>query len=235
MTASPPLAAFQASCSRDAGAGMAQIFNATASFEKESFNLLFGRLGSGKNLLLRLLALMERPDRGEIAVLGKPTRQWSDAERTEVRSRHFGFVFESPFLLPSFNVVENIAMPLFKLTGATPESARERTQRVLEFTGLHPFAEAAVEPLPLSAQLRVSLARALITEPLALFIENLDAELRDGELIAFLELLGAARRAFGCCIIATAACRDLAAFGSRALEVEQGRIVRDWTPGGLLA
>ncbi len=214
---------------------MSQVLEATAAFERATLNLIFGNKGSGKNLLLRLLGLMEKPDRGEIVLLGKSTRDWPDTERTEVRSRHFGFVFESPFLLPSFNVVENIAMPLFKLTGATPETAREHTTRVLEFAGLQHCSEASVEALPLWAQLRVSLARALITEPMALFVENLDTALRDDELINFLELLAAARRVFGCCIVVTAACRDLAAFGNRALEIEEGRIVRDWTPGGLLS
>jgi predicted ABC-type transport system involved in lysophospholipase L1 biosynthesis ATPase subunit len=233
----PPtaLAAHDASCSRADGGDMVQVLGASVAFEPTSLNLIFGNKESGKNLLLRMLGLMEKPDRGEIVVFGKPTRDWPDAERTEVRSRHFGFVFESPFLLPSFNVVENIAMPLFKLTGATPESAREQTSRVLTFTGLQQCAEASVETLPPWAQLRVSLARALITSPMALFIENLDSILRDDELVHFLELLAAVRRDFGCCIIATAACRDLAAFGGRALELSEGRIVRDWIPGGLLS
>ena len=230
-----PLALCEASCSRAVGAEMSQVVKASVALERATLNLVLGAPGSGKNLLLRLLGLMEKPDRGELFVLGKPTRDWPDAERTEVRSRHFGFVFESPFLLPSFNVVENIAMPLFKLTGATPESAREETQRVLDFTGLQALSETAVERLSLAVQLRVSLARALVTKPMALFVENVDAVLRDDDLICFFELLGAARRVFDCCIVATAAGRELVAFGSRAIEMEQGGIVRDWIPGGLLS
>ncbi len=230
-----PLEARNVNCSRAIGAETTQLLDATVAFEPATLNILFGAKGCGKNLLLRLLGLIERPDRGEVLILGKTTQAWTEEQCTEVRSKHFGFVFEAPFLLPSFNVIENIAMPLFKLMGVPPEEAREHTTRVLDFVGMAHCAEAATETLPLWAQLRVSLARALVTTPVALFVENLDVALSDDELISFLELLATARRVFGCTVLVTATSRDLAPFGGRALEFAEGRIVRDWNPGGLLS
>jgi len=227
-----PLEASNVSCARGEGAQASRVVEASARFEPGTLNLLHGPKGSGRNLFLRLLGLIEAPDQGEIAVLGKSTRGWSEAERSEVRSRHFGFVFESPFLLPSFNVVENIAMPYFKLTGATPEAAREQTAKVLEFVGLGELAGQGVEVLGPEQQWRVSLARALVTEPMALFVEGIDSVLRDDALIVFLELLAAARQLFGCAVFATASSRELAAFFGRAIEFSQGRMVRDEVPGG---
>ena len=126
-------------------------------------------------------------------------------------------------------------MPFFKLTEATPEQAREETHRVLDHVGMADYADSAIEALPLWAQQRVALARALITHPQAVFVENIDCLARDSELISLLELLAATRRALGCCIIATAASRDLVHFANRAVEMAAGRVVRDWHPGGLLS
>ena len=229
------LLARNVSCSRTLGCETEQLASVTLGFEPASLHLLFGGPGSGRNLLLRLLGLIDRPDSGEILVTGESTRDWTDARCTALRSRHFGFVFESPLLLPSFNVAENIAMPFFKLTEATPEQARVETRRVLDHVGLADYADLAVESLPFWAQQRVALARALVTHPLAVFVENIDCLARDSELISLLEQLAATRRSLGCCIIATAASRDLVHFANRAVEMAEGRVVRDWHPGGLLS
>ena len=212
-----------------------QLVDITLGFEPASLNLLYGGPGSGRNLLLRILGLIERPDTGEVLVTGESTRDWTDTQCTAMRSQHFGFIFEAPLLLPSFNVAENLAMPLFKLTEATPAQAREETHRVLDHVGMADYADTAIESLPLWAQQRVALARALIGHPQALFVENIDCLSRDGDLIALLDLLATTRRSLGCCIIATAASRDLVHFATRAVEMAEGRVVRDWHPGGLLS
>ena len=212
-----------------------QLVDITLGFEPASLNLLYGGPGSGRNLLLRILGLIERPDTGEVLVTGESTRDWTDTQCTAMRSQHFGFIFEAPLLLPSFNVAENLAMPLFKLTEATPAQAREETHRVLDHVGMADYADAAIESLPLWAQQRVALARALIGHPQALFVENIDCLSRDGDLISLLDLLATTRRSLGCCIIATAASRDLVHFATRAVEMAEGRVVRDWHPGGLLS
>jgi len=230
-----PLAARNVSCSRTIGSIPSRVLEVTAQFEPGTMTVLFGQPGCGKNLLLRLLALMETPDRGEVEVLGESTRQWDETRRSEVRSRHFGFVFEAPFLLPSFTVIENIAMPLFKLTGVLPEEAREHTDHVLGFVDMLQCADCPPDRLPLWAQLRISLARALVIKPIAVFVENIDTVLRDDELISFLNLLTKARRTFGCCLLLTTTSRELVSYGTRAIEMADGIMVRDWAPKGLFS
>lgn len=228
------ISAIHVSGSRHAGLATETLHDVTLGFEPASLNILYGPPCSGGNLLMRYLGLMERPEAGEVLVSGQPTRAWTDAECIEARSRRFGFVFEAPLLLPSFNVAENIAMPFFKLTQATPEQAREATRRALEHVGLADVADVPVESLPLWAQQRAAIARALVMKPQALFVENIDVLSRDNELIELLELLSATRRAMGCCIVVTASHGDVAHFGSRAVEMAGGCMVRDWRPGGLL-
>ena len=207
--------------------GAERLDDVTLSLDASQVCLLHGPAGSGKNLLLRYLGLLERPDSGEILLNGEPTRDWTDAERIEARSRRFGFVFETPLLLPAFNVAENIAMPLLKLTGASPAQAREATCRAVEHVGLSGMEQHSAESLPVWAQQRVAIARALVMRPEALFVENIDSLARDDELIALLELLAATRRRFGCCVVATAAHADLVRFADRAVEFNGGRVAGD--------
>ena len=221
-------------CSRTLGSAPERVDAVSLALEPAAIHLLWGGPGSGRNLLLRLLGLLEQPDSGEIVVEGESTRDWSEAQCAAERSRRFGFLFEAPLLIPSLNVAENIAVPYFKLTDAAPEQAREATHRVLAHVGLGDHADSAVQALPLWAQQRVALARALVLHPQALFVENIDLLFRDGELISMLELLAATRDALGCCIVATAASRDLVHFANRAVEMAAGRIVGDVHPGGLI-
>lgn len=227
------VSALNVSGSNPAGEPVERVCGVSLGFEPASLNLLYGGAGSGCGLLWRYLGLLERPASGEIFITGQSTQGWSDAECIETRSRHFGFIFEAPLLVPSFNVAENVALPFFKLTQAAPGQVREATVRVLEHVGLADAAEESVEALPLWAQMRVALARALVLHPQAIFVEAIDTLLRDRELISILELLSATRRTLGCCIVATAAHADVAHFATRAVEMAGGRVVRDWKPGGL--
>src|SRR5688500_7758933 len=90
--------------------------------------LLAGEVGCGKNLLLRLLGLLEAPDSGEVWFEGNPTARMTDDARASLRTRKCGYVFASPFLLSAFTVLENIAMPIFKVCQLNPEEARDRTE-----------------------------------------------------------------------------------------------------------
>lgn len=227
------LSALNVSGCAGAGGPPERVCGVSLGFEPASLNLLYGGAGSGCGLLMRYLGLLERPASGEIFLTGESTRDWSDAQCIDTRSRHFGFVFETPLLVPSFNVAENIALPFFKLTEASPAQVKEATARVLEHVGLTDAAEERFETLPLWAQMRVALARALVLHPQAIFVEGIDTLFRDSELISILELLSNTRRTLGCCVIATATHSDLAHFATRAIEMAEGRVVRDWRPGGL--
>ncbi len=229
------LTARNVSCSKVIGTRTLQIADIHLAFTPETLNILTGDSQSGKDLLFKVLSLIEPPDSGEIMLAGESTLSWSETKRAEIRSVNFGFVFEAPFLLPSFNVLENIAMPLFKLTGIAPEEARIHTERMLGFVGLADSAEYSPEQLPPWAQLRIALARALVIQPVALFVENLEKILRHNELLLFLELLGVARKAFGCCVIVSTGFDELAAYGTHAVELAEGRIVRNWKPGGVIS
>lgn len=202
----------------------------SAGFEPNTFNVLVGETGSGKNRFLRQLGLLEMPGDGDVWVEGESTRSLDAEARATLRNRRFGFLFAQPFLLPSFSAVENIAMPLFKIAGVTSEEARPRVHTLLELVGLAKLEHIAVQNFSIFDQQRIALARALINEPDFLLAESVDAALAGDELAAFGALLRRAISECGVTLVATASTLALTPFADRVIEFAHGRIVRDSHP-----
>jgi ABC-type lipoprotein export system ATPase subunit len=203
------------------------LCNLSAIFTPGRFHVLRGSAGCGKELLLRWLGLLQTPESGEVVVQGSATRTLDEEARAELRTQRFGFVFAAPFLLASFSVIENVAMPLFKVSQVTPEEARRRTEILLAFAGLAEAAEFPAEELPPRAQYQVAVARGLINEPSFLIVENLDGTLVGEELQAFIELLHRAVERFGTTIIATASPALPLLWPQRVIDIADGAIVND--------
>ena len=190
-------------------------------------HLLRGPEGCGKTALFRFAGLLEEPPAGEVRLHGEAARGLTEEARTELRTQRFGFVFAAPFLLGSFSVIENVAMPLFKISQVDPDEARRRTEALLAFVGLAGVAETVVDDLPPFPQYQVAVARGLINEPAVLMVENLDGTLQGAELEDFLVLLRKAAPAYGVAIIATASADMQPQPGDRVLDIIDGTIARD--------
>ncbi len=211
-------------CARDAFAGLRDV---ALEFEAGTISVLCGPEGCGKNLLLRLLGLLEIPDAGELFLHGSPTSTLDAQSRLEMRNRHFGFHFAEPFLLTNFSAVENIAMPLFKISGLGVEQARTQTADLMDFAGLSEVAERAVDSLTLLEQHRVSLARAVAHRPDILLVENAGAQLSRYEMETFSELLARTVEKFSTTVILTAALPDAMPAADQVVELDAGKVVRN--------
>ena len=209
------------------GADGETIRRCSASFAPGRFHVLRGPVGGGKGLLLRVLGLLQTPDSGDVVIGGRATAALDDEARAELRAQRFGFVFAAPFLLSSFSVVENVAMPLFKISHVSPEQARRRTEEMLDFVGISPSIEKDVDDLSLAAQYQVAVARGLVNEPSFLVVENADGVLAGEDLLGFAELLLRACEEFGVTIIATALAALPIARSQRLLEVDAGVIAAE--------
>jgi len=172
--------------------------------EDRALTLIYGDEGCGKNILLRMLGLLEVPACGEIFFRDASTRELSGEARAGLRNLHFGYLFAEPFLLPSLSVVENIAMPLLKISVVSSDEARSRTQEVLDFIGLPNAMEYTVDELSMFEQHKVALARALVNRPAVLIVENIDTALDGDDLLRFVEYLQRARTEFGTTPVVTA-------------------------------
>src|SRR5688572_19373923 len=125
---------------------------------------IMGRSGSGKSTLLTLLGGVDVPTSGQILLEGTDLATLSDDERTLIRRRRIGFVFQAFNLLPILTAEENVALPL-ELDGVRAEQARERAMKMLELVGLSQRRGHLPGKMSGGEQQRVAIARALVIEP----------------------------------------------------------------------
>ncbi|KPL47940.1 ABC transporter ATP-binding protein [Xanthomonas axonopodis] len=129
---------------------------------------IVGASGSGKTTLLGLLAGLDLPSRGSIALAGQNLGQLDEEARAALRARDVGFVFQSFHLLPALTAEENIALPLELAGREDPARVRE----VLEAVGLSARARHYPRQLSGGEQQRVALARAFVARPRILFADE---------------------------------------------------------------
>ncbi|TQT52250.1 ATP-binding cassette domain-containing protein [Xanthomonas perforans] len=129
---------------------------------------IVGASGSGKTTLLGLLAGLDLPSRGSIALAGQDLGQLDGEARAALRARDVGFVFQSFHLLPALTAEENIALPLELAGREDPARVRE----VLEAVGLSARARHYPRQLSGGEQQRVALARAFVARPRILFADE---------------------------------------------------------------
>jgi ABC-type lipoprotein export system ATPase subunit len=207
-----------------------ELNGVSLAIEPGRFTLLSGNGESGASALLRILGLLERADEGEVWIDGRATSGLDDATRLELRSRFFGFLFAEPFLLDSFTVAENVAMPLFKIAGVEIDEARVRTAQVLAFAGLSLLADVPVGELGTLERHRVSLARAVAIEPRLLIAEDVALHLPAEEARGFTELVRSVPEALDIGVLATSPA-GVEIFGAgRVIRLERGVIVGDNQP-----
>ena len=152
---------------------------------------LLGQSGSGKSTLLQIAGLLEKPDAGEVVIEGAAAGRLSDNERTRLRRRGLGFVYQFHYLLPEFSAEENVMLPL-RIAQVDKDEARQKAGGLLDRLGL--ADRLSHRPMQLSGgeQQRVAIARALANGPSILLADeptgNLDEATAERVLNVFLEL-----------------------------------------------
>ncbi len=154
----------------------------TADFKKGSFWALLGPSGSGKSTMLNLLGCLDRPSSGKYLLDGKDVSTLDDNALSQVRLKHFGFIFQSFNLIPQSTVEENIQLPLYYL-GWDPVKSNERAKELAEKVGLGDRLNHRPAELSGGQQQRVAIARALANDPQILLADeptgNLDSATGD--------------------------------------------------------
>ena len=128
------------------------------------FVALMGPSGSGKSTLLNLIAGIDQPSGGTIEIGGIDIATLSDAELSDWRAAHVGFIFQFYNLMPVLTAFENVELPLL-LTGLSPRERRARVQQMLELVSLADRSDHYPNELSGGQQQRVAIARALVTDP----------------------------------------------------------------------
>ncbi|HEU5258923.1 MAG TPA: ABC transporter ATP-binding protein [Vicinamibacterales bacterium] len=186
-----------------------------------------GPSGCGKSTLLHMLGCVEAPSAGTLLFRGDDVTQLSDRQRSLLRLRQIGFVFQRFFLLPMLTAAENIELPQSEANVPKTER-RQRTQELLEYVGL--AARAAHRPSELSGgeMQRVAIARALANKPGLLLADEPTGELdrATGEQIA--SLLDRVN-ADGTALVIVTHDPALAERSTRILSMRDGRIESEST------
>ena len=183
---------------------------------------IMGPSGSGKSTLLHCLAGILPPDAGSVTYDGRELTAMSDRERSALRRRDFGFVFQFGQLVPELDCVENAALPL-RLEGVRRREAERRATRWLERLEVADLAAKRPGEISGGEGQRVAVARALATEPRVLFADEPTGALDslNGERV--MELLTAAARDHGAAVVLVTHEPRVAAYADREIVVRDGR------------
>jgi putative ABC transport system ATP-binding protein len=196
----------------------------SVEIEAGAFLALMGPSGSGKTTLLNIVAGIDRPTSGRVAVDGRDVLGMSESERTQWRTRTIGYVFQFHNLMPVLTAYENVELPLLLL----PLSRKERHDHVLaalEAVGLLDRQGHFPRQLSGGQAQRVAIARAIVTDARILLADeptgNLDAESAK-EVMTLLKRLN---QEYHKTILTVTHDANAAAYADRALRLEKGQLI----------
>ncbi|WP_409560584.1 ABC transporter ATP-binding protein [Hyphomicrobium sp. B1] len=185
---------------------------------------LVGPSGAGKSTLLHITGLLESPSSGRVVINGRDCATMTEAERTRLRRKEIGFVYQFHQLLPEFSALENVVIPQLIL-GKSRKAAEAHAHELLAGVGLAQRAEHRPAELSGGEQQRTAICRGLANSPRLLLADeptgNLDPHTSDH---VFVQLVDVIRRQGVAALIATHN-MELAARMDRVLQVQEGQLI----------
>ena len=155
--------------------------NVNLEINEGEFVSIMGPSGCGKSTLLNIIGLLDKPTSGEIVLLNELTNEMNDSQMSGFRNKNIGFVFQSFHLIPSLNVMENVAIPLIYRTGVSHKERTQKIEQVLTRLGLSHRMRHYPGQLSGGQCQRVAIARAIVGDPKIVLADeptgNLDSQM----------------------------------------------------------
>ncbi|HVN66369.1 MAG TPA: ABC transporter ATP-binding protein [Methanomicrobiales archaeon] len=190
--------------------------------ERGEFLAIMGPSGSGKSTLLNQIGCLDRPTEGEVLINGRPIRQMSDNELTDLRRDTLGYIFQTFNLIPLLTAYENVEYPLILRYKA--HAGREKILGLLSQVGLdEALANHTPSELSGGQQQRVAIARALVNEPDILLCDEPTGNLDSKTGTQIMEMLASFNRQGKTIIMVTHDTR-IAGYARKIITIEDGRI-----------
>ena len=197
--------------------------NANLNIKKGEFVAIVGPSGSGKSTLMHLIGLLDTPSSGTLLIDRNNVTKMSDKERSEIRNRMLGFVFQYHHLLPDFTALENVMMPLL-IAGKNRKEAMGIAKKLLKEVGLEDRMDHRPGELSGGQNQRVAIARALSCSPTIVLGDeptgNLDT--KTGDMIY--ELLRQLNKEYNQTFIVVTHNEDLASKADKIIRLVDGKI-----------
>jgi putative ABC transport system ATP-binding protein len=202
--------------------------NVNLEVEEGEFVSIMGPSGCGKSTLLNLLGMLDNPTEGEYFFLNKEVSSYRERQRSSLRGRHIGFVFQSFNLIDELTVAENIDLPLLYL-GVPSREREKRVSKVMEQMQISAREKHFPQQLSGGQQQRIAVARAVVANPKLILADeptgNLDSK-HGEEVMNILNDLNEA----GTTIIIVTHSPDYANFAQRIVHLFDGHIVSENFP-----
>jgi putative ABC transport system ATP-binding protein len=190
------------------------------------FVTIMGASGSGKSTLLNQLGCLDTPSSGEYLLDGHSVGKMDKDERSTIRNRKIGFVFQSYNLLPKTTALENVELPLLYNPAFGLKERKEKAQKALESVGLGDRMYHKSNQMSGGQMQRVAIARALVNDPVLILADeatgNLDTRTAHEILVLFQELYQNGKT-----IIFVTHNPELSDFSSRNIVLRDGKIIKD--------
>lgn len=135
------------------------------------FVAILGPSGSGKTTLMNIIGCMDVADTGTYFLNGEAIHEMQEKKLNEIRNRDIGFIFQNYQLIPTYNIMQNIIMPLV-VRGMTTAEAEEKCRKTIELLGIAHRVKHKPNELSGGQKQRVSIARALVGEPALLLADE---------------------------------------------------------------
>jgi putative ABC transport system ATP-binding protein len=194
--------------------------------DKGEFVSIMGPSGCGKSTLLYLLGGLDNPSSGNIIINGKDYSSIKEKERSMMRRRELGFVFQFYNLVPNLNVEDNILLPLL-LDGKKPKAYEKELNKILDVIDMGSRKKHTPRELSGGQQQRVAIARSLLFNPEIILADEPIGNLDSKSGIEIMKLFKTINIELGKTIVQVTHSVEAASYGSRILNLKDGEIETD--------
>lgn len=196
----------------------------TLQIDEGEFVAVWGPSGSGKTTLLNLIGAIDEPTLGDVRLKGQEISMLSDNQKSELRNKMIGFIFQNFNLVPVLSALENVMLPL-QIRGVSTVEAEKRSMQRLDQVGLADFIKHRPDKLSGGQHQRVAIARALVSDPSLVIADEPTANLDTPTAMKTMELMRDLNKKERVTFIFSTHDQRILGQVDRLIQLEDGKIV----------